>query len=392
MLKISLDEHRRRQQLIRAELEKRNLHGACFFGNNTIFYLTGFNFSSTERPMALVMNTTESVMFVPELEKEHCLIDTAVDRAVSYPEYPGEIHPMYQLQDLFAAMKLDNKAIGADGAGYPAVNGYRGPRLQELMPQLRLDYLTDYIVEMRMIKSPAELALIRESARWGDLAHQLLQRYTSPGKSEIQVSMQASMEATQQMIETLGERYVAMGGRGVGAGYRGQIGAHSALPHSMTINATFQAGDTLVTGAGGNIGGYRSELERTMFVGLPSEKQQYYFNLMKEAQEIAFGAIKPGDPYSVVDTEVRRFFDKHNLWEYWRHHQGHSIGLEGHEAPFFDIGDDSLMQPGMVVCVEPGIYVPGLGGFRHSDTGVITERGFEIITNYPRDWASLICQ
>lgn len=391
MLKISVNEYRSRQQVILAELEKRGLSGACFFGNTTIFYLTGFRFASTERPMALVLDKNETVMFVPELEGEHCLIDTAIDRSVTYPEYPGEVHPMYQLKDLFVAMKLNDKGVGVDGGGYPGVYGYKGPSLAELMPAIKIENLAYFIVKMRMIKSEQELTLIRESARWGDVAHRLLQDYTVPGQSEIQVSMRASMEATQLMIETLGDRYAALGGRGVGAGYRGQIGAHSALPHSQTINAIFQPGDTLVTGAGGDVGGYHSELERTMFVGEPSEQQRHYFQLMYEAQEIAFNAIKPGEPYSVVDDAVRNFFDKNNLWEYWRHHQGHNIGLEGHEAPFFDIGDDSIMLPGMVVSVEPGIYVPGLGGFRHSDTGIITETGFEIITLYPRDIDSLIC-
>jgi Xaa-Pro aminopeptidase len=242
-----------------------------------------------------------------------------------------------------------------------------------------------------MIKSKNEIELIKASAKWGDRVHELLQKYTVPGVSEIQVSMRASMEATREMIEILGDKYVAMGGRGVSAGYRGQIGPHSALPHSQTINAIFKPGDTLVTGAGGDLGGYHSELERTMFVGKPSDEQIKYFDLMYEAQQIAFDNIKPGEPYGVVDEAVRSFFDKNDLWEYWRHHQGHNIGLEGHEAPFFDIGDDSIMKPGMVVSVEPGIYVPGLGGFRHSDTGVITNDGFEIITHYPRELKDLIC-
>ncbi len=388
MLKIPLAEYQQRQKRLRNELQKRGLQGACFFGNNTIYYLTGFRFSSTERPMALVMDDQESVMFVPELEGEHCLIDTATTRAVSYPEYPGEVHPMVKLQELFCQMNLEDQKVGVDGGGYPGIAGYRGPSLQELMPQLKTQNIGQLIVDMRMIKSDAEIALIKESAQWGNLAHELLQKYSLPGTNEIFVSMQASMEATEALMNKYGSAYA---GRGASAGFRGQIGAHSALPHSVTINATLNAGDVLVTGAGADIGGYRSELERTMFVGKPSEKQTYYFNLMVEAQEIAFNTIKPGEPYSTVDEAVRKFYDKHNLWEYWRHHQGHNIGLEIHEAPFFDIGDDSIMKPGMVVCVEPGIYIPGFGGFRHSDTGVITETGFDLITFYPRDLNSLIC-
>jgi Xaa-Pro aminopeptidase len=390
-LRISVEEHKSRQTKLLEELDRRNLKGACLFGNTAIKYLTGFNFIPTERPMAFVLTKDEAVMFVPKLEEKHCLIGTALDRSVSYPEYPGERHSIYTLKDLLVEMNLDNKKIGVDAGGYPHIFGYEGPSLKEMLPNIETENIAYHIVEMRMIKSENEIELIKASAKWGDRVHELLQKYTVPGVSEIQVSMRASMEATREMIEILGDKYVAMGGRGVSAGYRGQIGPHSALPHSQTINAIFKPGDTLVTGAGGDLGGYHSELERTMFVGKPSDEQIKYFDLMYEAQQIAFDNIKPGEPYGVVDEAVRSFFDKNDLWEYWRHHQGHNIGLEGHEAPFFDIGDDSIMKPGMVVSVEPGIYVPGLGGFRHSDTGVITNDGFEIITHYPRELKDLIC-
>lgn len=389
MLKISLEEHQNRQDTILEELERKGLKGACFFGNRTIFYLTGFKFSSTERPMALVLTKDETVMFVPELEREHCVIGTAVDRAVSYPEYPGEVHPMNQLKDLLVEMNLNHSKIAIDSSGYPSVNGYKGPSLVELMPKLEVESISKFIVEMQKIKSKKEIELIKISAKWGNLAHELLQKYSKDGANEIYVSMKASMEATEELMNHYGSDYA---GRGASAGFRGQIGPHSALPHSVTINATMKTGDVLVTGAGCDIGGYHSELERTMFVGQPSKEQTHFFNLMYEAQQIAFDNIKPGEPYSVVDEVVRDFFDKHELWDYWQHHQGHNIGLNYHEAPFFDIGDDSIMEPGMVVCVEPGIYVPGLGGFRHSDTGVITESGFELITYYPRELKDLICK
>jgi len=88
---------------------------------------------------------------------------------------------------------------------------------------------------------------------------------------------------------------------------------------------------------------------------------------------------------------VSAFYEKHSLWDYWRHHTGHALGLLGHEAPFFDVADDTVIKPGMVFSVEPGLYVMGLGGFRHSDTILVTETGIEMLTYYPRDLESLIC-
>ncbi|MBM3450726.1 MAG: M24 family metallopeptidase, partial [Armatimonadetes bacterium] len=94
-------------------------------------------------------------------------------------------------------------------------------------------------------------------------------------------------------------------------------------------------------------------------------------------------------PCREVDLMTRAFIDRHDLWEYWRHHTGHAIGMDYHEAPFLDHGDDRVIEPGMVFTVEPGIYVPGLGGFRHSDTVLATATGHEVLTYYPRGLANL---
>jgi Xaa-Pro aminopeptidase len=244
---------------------------------------------------------------------------------------------------------------------------------------------------MIMVKSAEEIELIRESCRWGNLAHRLLQEYTRPGVNESEVSQRASHEATMTMVRTLGPDYrpLSWTNPGAHAGYRGQIGANSAIPHAMTMNAVFQPGDALVTGASSTVGGYLSELERSMIIAPVSAKQRRYFDLMVGAQDAAFAAIKPGRPCSDVDRAVRGFMKKHNLMSTWRHHVGHALGLGGHEAPFFDIGDDTIMKPGMVFSVEPGIYLNGFAGFRHSDTIAVTETGMEMLTYYPRDLASL---
>jgi Xaa-Pro aminopeptidase len=194
------------------------------------------------------------------------------------------------------------------------------------------------------------------------------------------------------MMDAIGPLYrsQSMWSDGPGAGYRGQIGRNAAIPHALANNITFQPGDVLVTGAGCPMWGYNSELERTMFVGEPNREQQEMFNHMKTAQETAFEAMIPGRKCSQVDSAVRGYYEKHNLMSNWKHHTGHAIGLRYHEGPFLDTGDDTLLQEGMVFTVEPGFYTPSLGGFRHSDTVVITADGIEILTYYPRDWQSLV--
>jgi Xaa-Pro aminopeptidase len=250
----------------------------------------------------------------------------------------------------------------------------------------------DVIEDQMMIKSEAEIALIKESVKWGNLAHVLLQRYTKVGATETEVSMQASNEATLAMLDSIGPIYKGQSfhSKGAGAGYRGQIGRNAAIPHALANNIRFQEGDILVTGANAPIWGYNSELERTMVIGDPSDDQKRMFEHMVTLQDIAFELIKPGQPCSEVDHGVRTYYQKHDLMGFWKHHVGHAIGLRYHEAPFLDIGDDTVIQPGMVFTIEPGMYSPDLGGFRHSDTVVVHDEGTEMLTYYPRDLESLI--
>ena len=167
-------------------------------------------------------------------------------------------------------------------------------------------------------------------------------------------------------------------------------GANTSLPHGLSNGGGLRRGDVLVTGATADIGGYNSELERTMILGEPTPAFVKHFDLMVQLQQAGFDALKPGRPLAEAEAEVSRAYVELGVGELQRHHTGHGIGLEGHEAPFIDKGDDRIIAEGMVFSVEPGLYVPGLAGFRHSDTVVIRAHGAELITYYPRDLDSMI--
>lgn len=389
-INISAEEFQSRCERLREHIQAEHLSGVVLFENHYILYFTGFAFIPTERPMAFVMNAKgESGLFVPRLEVEHAEANALIQRVDHYLEYPYDPHPMEVLKSMLIDMGLDN-TIGVDHDGYPWIFGYRGPSLQELS-QSTPQYITAFIEDVMMIKSERELALIRESVKWGHLAHMLLQRYTKVGLTETEVSQRASIEANLTMLDTIGPIYKAQNGfsRGASAGYRGQIGRNAAIPHSLANNVVFHDGDVLVTGAGAPMWGYNSELERTMIIGQPSDEQKRMFDHMVALQDIAFATIKPGNLCSEVDIAVRKYYDEHDLMQYWKHHVGHAIGLRYHEAPFLDTGDPTVIEPGMVFTVEPGLYIPGLGGFRHSDTMAVTEDGIEIMTYNPRDLESL---
>jgi len=391
ILKITQEEFLERQKNFITKYTKKSIDAAIIFSPIDIFYLTGFHFSATERPICLIVDADqETHMFVPLLEEDHALDNAFVDHVVTYPEYPGERHPMEHLKDILKDLKLANKVIGLDARGYGSPMGYEGPAVEEVFAAKDYVLIPKLVEKMRMVKSDAEVALIEESCRWANLAHQLLQKYTYAGANEIDVVNKVRRDAGWAMIHTLGDRYIPHG-QSAFAYYRGQIGKNSAYPHINKPNSIFKRGDTLVTAAGADVFGYGSELERIMFVDEVSPEQEKYFNIATEALELAIDTIKPGIPVSVIDETIRDFFKQENVLKYSLHHVGHALGISHHEAPFFDVGDSTIIEPNMIFTVEPGLYIKGFGGFRHSDTIVVTETGARKLTYYPTDLESLIC-
>jgi len=389
-LQITTEEYQGRTERLLEYLHAENLSGAVLYDRDYILYYAGFAFIPTERPIAYIVNAEGvTALFVPRLEVEHALYNALIDRVDHYLEYPYNPRPMDIFKDTLGEMGIQGE-FGADHNGYPLIFGYRGRSLTALLG-VTPKPLAGFIEDQMMIKSEAELDLIRESVKWGHLAHVLLQRYTQVGLTETEVTLKASNEATLAMLDTIGPIYRAQSyfSSGARAGYRGQIGRNAAIPHALASNSTFQAGDVLVTGANAPMWGYNSELERTMLMGPASDEQKRMFDHMVALQDISFDAMGPGIPCSEVDIAVRAYYEEHDLMAYWKHHVGHAIGIRYHEGPFLDIGDPTEMIPGMVFTVEPGLYIPELGGFRHSDTVVITEDGIEMMTYYPRDLENL---
>jgi Xaa-Pro aminopeptidase len=393
-LAISSEEKAQRVARVREVLDDLGFDALVLFHPERIGYLTNFSFVSTERPMALVVPLAGDLgMLIPQLEQDHIKKAPEIGDIEVYPEYPGgKQHPMLYLRDLLRKKGLNGKRLAADSDGYADVNGYLGPALSAINPEGSVHVAREIVDRLRQVKSEAEQALIRESSTWGNLAHRLLQKHMAIGKTEIEIGLRATSEAILIMLDTLGSAYATQsrGFRNPPASASFIAGAQTALPHGMRRGQGLRPGDAIITGASSDIGGYHSELERTMIVGEPSAEFVTYFDAMLAIQQAGFQAIRPGRTCGDVETDVQREIAQLGLSQLTRHHTGHGIGLEGHEPPFLDLGDETVLEPGMVFSVEPGLYVPGVAGFRHSDTVIVTEQGVELATYYPRDLASLI--
>jgi Xaa-Pro aminopeptidase len=250
-------------------------------------------------------------------------------------------------------------------------------RLQKQLPTASYENGTDILSRLRAIKDETELALLREASRrtdeaWEDFcAHE-----TVIGKTERQVGDRLKAVMAKHGMPEIAFCIVASG-------------PNSASPHHYLSDRVIQAGDPIVFDFGGIHEGYFSDITRTPIAGEPSDEIVKVYNIVRQAQQAAFEAIKPGVACQEVDRAARKVITEAGYGEYFIHRLGHGIGLTGHEDPYLVEGNETPMEAGMVFSDEPGIYMAGKFGIRIEDTVVVTPTGAERYNHVTRDIVTL---
>lgn len=242
-----------------------------------------------------------------------------------------------------------------------------------LAPGAALVEAGDAIERLRMIKSAAEIALIRASVKLCSKAYERALRRLRPGLTERALAARLEFEmgrlgAEKPAFETI----VA-------------VGEHTALPHAEPAAGTIGSNELLLIDMGAQLQGYASDMTRMAHLGKPARKIRQLHGAVLEAQLAAIEKIRPGVTSDAVDQEARRVLGRHGLDELFTHSTGHGLGLEIHEAPRIGRGDQTRLEAGMVITVEPGVYMEGFGGIRIEDTVLVTARGHEVLTPTPKE-------
>jgi Xaa-Pro aminopeptidase len=218
-----------------------------------------------------------------------------------------------------------------------------------------------------MIKDADETALIRDAVRVGAGLFDEAVVSIRPGASEVEVAAQMELAARKAGADGMSfETIIASGVR-------------SALPHGRASSTRIAAQGFVVCDFGVILHGYCSDRTRTVYVGSATEDARQVYGAVLEAQLAAIDAVRPGASVGSVDQAARKVLRKNGLAKYFTHSTGHGVGLEIHEAPRVAKGQPELLHPGMVITVEPGVYLPGKWGVRIEDMVVVTEHGCEVL-------------
>lgn len=353
------------QRLVRAQVElaKQGVDHLMVGISSDLFYLLGYQGHASERLILLV---------VPQVG----------DAAVICPMFEA---PLLKAQEELAEIKiwqetesptdLVAKHIGGGEGKALAVNDHLYSsfllRMQDAMPGASWLSANDTLRTLRMCKDEREVELLNESGRRTDEAWE--EFITSP------LSGLTETQAAERLIALTAQRGLQVHGAICASG------PNAASPHHHTGDRVIQPGDSVIFDWGGTLEGYHSDVTRTVHVGEPSDEFRRIYDVVREANQAALDAVKPGVACQEIDRAARKVITDAGYGDAFLHRLGHGLGLDVHEEPYLVEGNELPLQAGMVFSDEPGIYLAGRLGVRIEDAVVCTETGGRRLNEATRD-------
>lgn len=246
-------------------------------------------------------------------------------------------------------------------------------KLKERFEGVELVPASGWVEELRLVKTPEEILCIQKAQDIADDAFALLTNSIHIGSREIDLALEFEFTMRRMGSDGLAFPIIAVAGE------------RSSLPHGVPIGAEVRDGDFVTFDFGARYEGYCSDETRTFVVGHLDAKHKEIYDIVLEAQLAGLDAVKPGVKGMDVDGAGRKVIDKAGYGQYFGHGIGHGVGLNVHEGPRAGRKSEDVLKPGMIVTVEPGIYIPGFGGCRIEDLVLVTETGHRVLSNSPKE-------
>ncbi len=354
-------DHPARQLKLRSALGENRLDALLITHLPNVLYLCGFTGSAA----ALLLTEKESVFFSDGRYTAQAKAEVRGARIVIAGKAPLTSAGGWLASKRPRLSRNRQRRLGVE-AEHLTVAAYR--RFAKLVESdFRLGSAPALVEQARMVKDSDEVDRIRAAATLGATLFDTALDAIRPGIKEAEVA--AEMEYAARKAGADGMSFPTI----IASGKR------SALPHGQASAAAIPARGFVVCDFGVILTGYCSDRTRTVHVGRPSQQARRVYEAVQAAQQAALDAVRPGTSVGQVDRAARKVLQKQGLAKYFTHSTGHGVGLEIHEAPRVAAGQSEILRPGMVITVEPGVYLPGQWGIRIEDMVLVTERGCEVL-------------
>ncbi len=343
---------------VRGDFVAKGCDGMVVTSRSNVRWCTGFAGSFGQ----LVLTADSAVLFTDSRYRE---------RAIKELQHAGSEAEVVLTTDMVA--DASSRLASCGSVGFEA-DHITWAESREWTAALEGDPVATKLIvaQLRSVKDEAELARMKAAARVVDEALAAVAGLLQVGTTEAQLAL-----ALDDGIRARGA---------VGPAYETIVaaGPNSALPHASPSRRAFEAGDLVVIDVGAEVDGYRSDMTRTFVIGECSPKAREIVTVVAEAQAAGVAAVRAGIEAGAIDEACRSIITAAGFGESFSHGTGHGVGLDIHELPAVRRANTDILQPGQVITVEPGIYLPGFGGVRIEDSVVVTESGCDPLTHSPK--------
>ena len=361
----------RRDRLVQT-LNETEMDAFLVGSREGIYYLTGASYVPEERPFFILIQPEKTpVLIVPKLEKVH-MEKSGMGSVRAYTEFPAPKGETWA--DVLLSCLDEVKKLGVE----PDVPGHIMEQLNEVSP-----VLSPILEQMRQVKTRDEIEMISRTAAYADIGMKEILKASYSGATVVEIFSRSRAVQARVIRET---DYDPMESAFLMAAWPAPF---SAQPHGIPGVGDRMGKGPLVSISYLRVNGYAAEVERTYFHHIPTKEEQDIFHDMMKARALGVSMIRPGMRCHDIDQAVYDYLLSHGYEKYLLHRTGHGIGLGNHEGPFVARGSRDVLAENMVISIEPGIYIPEIGGFRHSDTYQVTGKGCKVLTRYPDDLESL---
>jgi len=349
--------YRERVQRVRTEMRRRRLDGYLVQNRMDQYWLTGFTGED-----GFVLVTRRAVVLLTdgrfdEAASVECPWAKKVLRKQRTPERNARELKKYKLA-----------RVGFD-PGHFTVAEHQG--LRKAVRPTQLVPAAGLILDRRITKDEGEVAAIREAIRVAEKAFVKVQRWIKPGLTE------------RDIAARLGYEMQKLGAQEASFPTIVACGANGSLPHYEPGDGVVRKNEGVLIDWGARVGWYVSDLTRMVWPGSIPREIATIQRIVKEAHDAGIAAVRPGVRATDVDRAARRVIEKAGFGRHFDHATGHGIGLDVHEAPRVGKGTNTKLLPGMVITIEPGIYLPGKGGVRIESDVLVTDTGYEVLSTLP---------